>query len=78
MIKKSFFFKENWFKLTIIIILIFILSFHFYWNEIRTSRIKHECYNIAINHSGTQKIISESYERIFNFYYNSCLKNLGY
>lgn len=72
------FIKKNWFKIAIIIILTLALFFYFYWNNIRKSKIKHDCYNTAIYWSGKPSAKSETYNKIFNFHYENCLKNSGY
>lgn len=37
--------KENWFKVAIIIVLVFASTFLFYWHEWRPREIRKECYS---------------------------------
>ncbi len=85
------FIKENCFKLSIIIVILFIFGASFYWYEWRPSQIKKECYKEAteeaINLTKTKAEISNTYKEFaeknmfrkddFESYYKGCLKKKG-
>ncbi len=41
------FIKENWFKLIICFIIVFIAAFTFFWFELRPKNMREECYDMA-------------------------------
>ena len=61
------FIKENWFKLTIIVIILVISGASFYWYELRPSEIRKKCYDISLSGSILFKEVN----------YKNCLMDNG-
>jgi hypothetical protein len=68
------FLKNNWFKLSLLFIVVFIISGAFYWFQIRPSQIVRDCY-YASRGSGL-KSLGKS-EIINTTKYLNCLKEHG-
>lgn len=43
-------FKENWFKISVLILFVIFFGIYFYWLEYRPNEIRKKC-NLVINHS---------------------------
>ena len=77
------FIKENWFKLTIIFIIVIITSGLFYWYEYRPSEIKKECFRGAVDftHEAFEKEDSkgslEEFKKAYDLFYINCLRKNG-
>ena len=64
------FIKDNWFKLSILLIVILIISGWFYWFQLRPAKIKHDCSWVPAHSDPVTAITQEEY--------NSCMeKNKG-
>lgn len=83
------FIKENWFKVSLIIIVIFLIIGIFYWNEYLPREIKKNCFIEATNNK-EQAISADNnatmnglditrtdYEKILKNSYENCLKRNG-
>lgn len=84
------FIKQNWFKLSILIVIVIIAGGTFYWFQIRPSNIRKECLTEAQKYSRSiaeteLKLESEGfsiaknadYKKIENEKFNECLINKG-
>lgn len=71
--------KENWFKVSILLILGFAGSTVFYWNEWRPSKIRERCYAEAEfdKRSWQFNLNDEARNKFIDGYYWGCLKRFG-
>jgi predicted negative regulator of RcsB-dependent stress response len=68
--------KENWFKLAIILLLLFC----FYWYEWRPTQVKQRCSAEARFSGGALDRLARSdieNQKFINDYYNDCLMRFG-
>jgi len=84
------FIKENWFKITLLVILILTIGGTFYWNQYLPREIKRNCF-IEAKNSKEQAVSADNnatmnglaitrsdYEKIFKNDYETCLKRNGF
>ena len=57
------FIKQNWFKLSLIIIFILILGFGFYWFQLRPVQIKHDCSWVKKHSDAIIEVTQEQYNK---------------
>ncbi len=62
------FIKNNWFKISLLAILIIVISGAFYWFQFRPSQIRKKCYDIAAAISGFNTL---------EINYQNCLRDNG-
>lgn len=71
-------FKNNWFKLFILVVIIVIITGTFYWFECRPTQIKQRCYaeaefdrRVVLEFNDTKR------QEFMNAYYEDCLMRFG-
>ena len=70
--------KENWFKISLLIIVIVTITYGFYWYEYRPTKIKGQCSAEAHFDSRALNQPDDDKRREFiNNYYDDCLMRFG-
>ena len=62
------FIKDNWFKISLLVIIVVAIGGWFYWSQWRPEQIRKKCYDLAL---------SISFESPVETNYNACLLDHG-
>ncbi|MDD5098527.1 MAG: hypothetical protein PHD31_02315 [Candidatus Pacebacteria bacterium] len=58
------FIKENWFKLSLLIIVVLAIGSSFYWFQLRPTKIKQECSRSALESAMHDIEVSAEYQKM--------------
>lgn len=69
--------KENWFKVSILTLVIIIVGGWFYWHELHPTKIRKECRNSAtesVNSVFKYGYTHDDEPRLYDTFYQNCIK----
>ena len=70
--------KQNWFKISLLIIIIIVISGAFYWYEWRPTKIKERCSTEAhFDMRAVLELDDNKRQEFINNYYDDCLMRFG-
>lgn len=63
------FIKENWFRISLLVIIVVVAGGWFYWSQWRPEQIRKRCYDLALSFDSSARL---------EMNYNACLLDHGF